>query len=63
METTRTSVKIASEFKELFNPEWRYIIFHGGREEFKQNSFRYDIEDYKLQGKRWFTLKVKKYIY
>ena len=38
METTKTPVKIASEFKELFNPEWHYIIFHGGRGSLKSHS-------------------------
>lgn len=28
-ETVR--VKLASEYKELFNPKWRHIIYHGGR--------------------------------
>jgi len=27
----KTTVKILLPFKELFNPEWRYIVFYGGR--------------------------------
>lgn len=31
MEPTQVSVKLAKEYKELFNPAWRHIIYHGGR--------------------------------
>lgn len=31
METIKTPIKIPNEFKELFNPEWRNIVFYGGR--------------------------------
>lgn len=33
-----TKVKIPSQFKELFNPEWRYIVYYGGRGSLKSHS-------------------------
>lgn len=34
----KTLVKIAEEFKELFNPKWRYIVYYGGRGSLKSHS-------------------------
>lgn len=38
MEIVKTPVKLAEEFKELFNPFWRYIIYEGGRGSLKSHS-------------------------
>ena len=38
MEIIKTTVKIPSEFKELFNPEWRTLLFYGGRGSAKSES-------------------------
>lgn len=38
MEITKTKVKIPIEFKELFNPEWRNIVYYGGRASLKSHS-------------------------
>jgi phage terminase large subunit len=29
--TTKTKVEVLKPFKELFNPDWRYLVFYGGR--------------------------------
>lgn len=31
MQIVKTPIKIPSEFRELFNVEWRYIVYYGGR--------------------------------
>lgn len=31
MEIVKTRIKIPTEFRELFNEEWRYIVYYGGR--------------------------------
>src|SRR5687768_8989046 len=38
MEITRTRVQLPAEFKELFNPQWRYLVFYGGRGSGKSHS-------------------------
>jgi len=38
VEVKKTPVKIAEEFKELFNPEWRNIVYYGGRGSLKSHS-------------------------
>lgn len=38
MEIVKTKVQIPEEFRELFNPEWRNIVFHGGRASLKSHS-------------------------
>lgn len=38
MEIKRTPVKIPSEFRELFNPDWRTLLFYGGRGSAKSES-------------------------
>lgn len=38
METTKIKVQLPTEYRELFNPEWRYIIFYGGRGSLKSHS-------------------------
>lgn len=38
MEPKKTKVQIATEFRELFNPEWRNIIYYGGRGSLKSHS-------------------------
>lgn len=37
-EIKKTPVRIAEEFKELFNPEWRHIVYYGGRGSLKSHS-------------------------
>lgn len=34
----KTPIKIAEEFRELFNPDWRNIVFYGGRGSLKSHS-------------------------
>lgn len=38
METIKTKIQIPTEFKELFNPIWRYIVLYGGRSSGKSHS-------------------------
>lgn len=38
MQTKKTPVKIPEEFQELFNPEWRYLAYYGGRGSLKSHS-------------------------
>lgn len=38
MEIIRTKVQIPSEFEELFNPQWRNIVYYGGRASAKSES-------------------------
>lgn len=38
MEVTKTPIKLAREYKELFNPEWRHIVYYGGRASLKSHS-------------------------
>lgn len=38
MEIVRTPIKIPAEFKELFNEEWRNIVYYGGRSGGKSRS-------------------------
>jgi len=38
MEIIKTPVKIPSEYRELFNPDWRYIVLYGGRASGKSES-------------------------
>lgn len=38
MELTKTKIQIASEYRELFNPKWRYIVYYGGRGSLKSHS-------------------------
>lgn len=38
MTLTKTKVQIPIEFKELFNPIWRYLVFYGGRGSGKSHS-------------------------
>lgn len=38
MEIIKTPVEIAEEFRELFNPEWRNIVYHDGRASLKSHS-------------------------
>lgn len=38
MEIVKTRVQIPTEYRELFNPEWRYIILYGGRASGKSES-------------------------
>lgn len=38
LQMKKTPVKIVSEFKELFTPSWRYIIFYGGRSSGKSHA-------------------------
>lgn len=36
--TVKTKIKFLRAFKELLNPEWRYLIYYGGRSSGKSNS-------------------------
>lgn len=38
MEIVKTKVQLPEEYKELFNPEWRNIVFYGGRASLKSHS-------------------------
>lgn len=38
MEVTKTKIQLAEEYRELFNPKWRYIVYHGGRGSLKSHS-------------------------
>lgn len=38
MEIIKTQIKIAEEYRELFNPEWRHIVYYGGRASLKSHS-------------------------
>lgn len=38
MEIVKTKVKLPTEYKDLFNPEWRYILYYGGRGSLKSHS-------------------------
>lgn len=38
MQIVKTQVKLAEEFRELFNPYWRYLVFEGGRGSLKSHS-------------------------
>lgn len=38
MQIKKTPVQIPKEFKALFDPQWRFIIFHGGRGSLKSHS-------------------------
>lgn len=37
-QTIETEVLLAKEYKELFNPEWRHIVYYGGRASLKSHS-------------------------
>jgi phage terminase large subunit len=38
VEITKTKVQIPEQFKELFNPSWRNIVYYGGRASLKSHS-------------------------
>lgn len=38
MTQTKTKIQILRAFKELYNPKWRYIVYHGGRASGKSTS-------------------------
>lgn len=38
MEIKKTKIKLAEEYKELFNPQWRHIVYYGGRASLKSHS-------------------------
>jgi len=38
MEIIKTKIQLPTEYKELFNPKWRYILYYGGRGSLKSHS-------------------------
>lgn len=38
MEIVKTKIQLPTEYKELFNPKWRYILYYGGRGSLKSHS-------------------------
>jgi len=43
MEIVKTPIKIAEVYKELFNPKWRHIVYHGGRSSGKSTAVAYAL--------------------
>jgi len=38
MEIIKTKIQLPTEYKELFNPKWRYLLYYGGRGSLKSHS-------------------------
>lgn len=38
-----TQINLAREYKELFNPQWRHIVYHGGRSSGKSTAVAYSL--------------------
>lgn len=43
MTPTKTRIRLAKVYKELFNPTWRHIVYHGGRSSGKSTGVAYSL--------------------